>query len=87
MMSHSFSVGDLSGRHVGRDHLLVGDVALELDDLGAGIGGRIDQLQRLLDLAFVIDADLGNHQRRMIGTDLTTGNAERIHDDPTINDA
>ena len=62
-------------------------MTLEFHGLGAGIGSSVNQLQRLLQFAFVIDADLCKHQRRMIATDLSIGNAERIHDDPKINDA
>ena len=66
-------LGNLARRHVGRDHLLFGDVALEFDQLGAGSGSGIDEFDRLVEFALVVDADFGDHQRRMIGTDLSAG--------------
>jgi hypothetical protein len=51
-------------------------VALELDHLGAGGHRSIDELERLANLAFVIDADFDEHQGRVIRADFATSDIE-----------
>ena len=58
---------DLPG---GAAHLVFDNMRLMLDDLDAGAGGGIDHLFGDVEAAFVIDADLGNDERRMGRADL-----------------
>ena len=44
-----------------------------LDHFDAGALGGIDHLERGLQAAFVVDADLGDDERRMRGADLSAG--------------
>src|SRR5207248_8915064 len=66
------------GYHVIRNHLVFDDVRLELHALTAGGVGVIDHLKRLLKAAFVIDADFGDDQRRVLGADEPAANGEFV---------
>ena len=50
-------------------HLVVDDVRLVLDDLDAGARRRVDHLLRDVEAAVVVDADLGDDERHVGGTD------------------
>jgi hypothetical protein len=54
-------------------------VALELDDLGAGGSGVVDHAHRLPDIAFVVDPDLGDDERRVGRTHSAAGNSDLVH--------
>ena len=39
---------------------------LELGAVGAGVGGPVDEVERPVEAAVVVDADLGDHERRLV---------------------
>src|SRR5262249_4829208 len=62
-----------------RRHLVLDDVALELDDLSAGGSRVVDHAHRLPDIAFVVDPDLGDDERRVGRTHLAAGDNDLVH--------
>ncbi len=51
---------------------------LELHDVGTGVGGLVDQLLGQFDVALVVDADLGDHQRGRVLRDEVAADAELV---------
>ena len=54
-----------------REHLRLGDVRLELDRVGARLGGRLDQPLGLPDAAVVVVPDLGDDEGGQSGAELS----------------
>ena len=77
-------VADLAGPHVRLDHLGLGDVALELHALRAGLDRGVDERQRLADVPFVVDADFRDHERRVLLADLAPPELELSHDSAPV---
>ena len=67
---------------------LVGAKGLELDDVGAGVGGGIDQLERKIEAPVVIDAGLGDRPSPPLMADLRVPVSEKHRgrqiDDPRL---
>ncbi len=59
----------VEGRHVAQ---------LELHGVGAGAGGELDELLGQLDRAVVVDADLGDDERRVAGPDVVPPDPEGV---------
>jgi hypothetical protein len=47
----------------------VGGVGLQLDGVAAGVGGRVDHLQRPVEAAVVVSRQLADHIGRIVGAD------------------
>ena len=60
----------VSGHHLFRSaaHLIIDDVRLMLDDFDPGPFRGVDHFERGLQAAFVVDADLGNDEGGVCGT-------------------
>jgi hypothetical protein len=54
-------------------------MALEFYDFCASGNCRIHELKRLADVAFVVDADLGDDEGTTIWSNLAAGNVEGRH--------
>jgi hypothetical protein len=54
-------------------------VSLVLDDLGTCIDGSVGHGDGKVQAAFVIDADFGDDDGRVVVTDESTGDAEFSH--------
>jgi hypothetical protein len=57
------------GHDVVGDHLVLDHVRLELDALDPGVGRVVDHAVHPLEVAVVVDAELGDHERTLAGTD------------------
>src|SRR5208337_3687701 len=55
---------------------ILGAIILELDRIGAGLGGCIDHATGKVQIAIVIDADLRNQKCGMAGTDQSPTNGD-----------
>ncbi len=56
----------------------VGGIGLQLDRVGAGFGGGVDQRQRPLQPAIVVARQLGDHERRLIRPDRASCDGESL---------
>ena len=70
---------DVQRRRAARGDEAIGVERLQLDRLRAGARGFVDERQRAIERAVVIEADLGHHEQRRRRPDLTSRDLEAIH--------
>ena len=59
-------------------------VGLELDRVGTGLGGDVDEPARDIEITIVVGARFRDHVARMTGTDLTVAEPDRHRSLPTV---